>query len=171
MPDKPTETERTVLFGNGCQAELGGCYENAKDNKMVFMFRPTAYMRWKENIGDDQYDKTWWWIKKSYPKDLCVCLDYSYEFMKWLLFCDYWGNKCDLTQKINQELLAKLQGMKSEKDAWQTLATVLPLKLRKAIAYPEEAVDSLLERFARQKKVIGTELFPQKEKEGEKGGD
>lgn len=156
MVDKPQEQERTIVFGNGNLAELGDCAVNYEKDTVAFVFRPSPKMRWRDNISDDDYDIRTNWIKKTYPRKYCQCTDPSPDFQTWILFCDYYGKPTDLTEKINQELLAKNMSQRNEILTWKKIALLGQLDTLKAINFPEERKTKMLEEMKKQKDVIGT---------------
>lgn len=154
--EKPINPERTIIFADGCFAVLGDLYEDEEKNETVFMFRPTPRMRWKNKIEDEEYDEIYDWIVKRYPSDLCICLDPSPDYQTWLIFCDYKKNPCDLTKKINQELLNKSKAYRNEAKVLDTLMKVRFNKLIKIVKHSEEFKSELIEEMIKQKKAVST---------------
>lgn len=154
--ERPVNPERLMHFAHGCSAVLGDLYEDEEKNEIVFMFRPTPRMRWKDKIEDGEYDEIYGWIVKRYPKDLCWCLDHSPDFQTWFLFCDYKGNPMDFTKKINQELLKKSQAYRNEAKILGNLMKVRFNKLAKIVKHPEEFKSELIDEMMKQKKAVST---------------
>lgn len=163
--DYPATTDMKLIFGDWTMATLRGIKVDFKRNVMVFVFVPDPHMRWVHQIPDADYDETINVIKREYPREDCHCVNPDPKYQTWFLFCDYNGNKCDPAIGINQELLVQNNSLRNERDAWMTSAILIPLKLRKAIKYPEEIKTELLKEMKEQKKIMGSDLGLGGEKE------
>jgi hypothetical protein len=156
LVDKPVNPERTIIFADGCFAVLGDLYEDEEKNETVFMFRPTPRMRWKNKIEDKEYDEVYDWIVKRYATDLCICLDASPDYQTWLLFCNYRGVECNLTKKIDQELLKKVEAYRNESKVLSNLMKIRFNKLNKIVKHSEEFKTELIEEMIKQKKAVSS---------------
>jgi len=159
MIDRPIEQSRTLIFGNGSFAEFGDCRENNKEGTITFTFRPSEAMRWRDRIPDEDYDEKNNWIKKTYDRDLTEPLDLSPDFQTWMLFCDYRGEECKISERIDLALLARVKSLRTEKEAYKMSATLLPMTMIRMIKYPEEARTKLLKSMKEQNKALNTNPF------------
>lgn len=155
--DYPYMPDMKIIFGDWCFATLKGVKVDKPRAKIIFVFIPDPYMRWVHQIPNSDYDESLGLIKKEYPEEYCKCVVYDPMSLTWFLMCDYHGRKCDTALEINQELIVKCKMYKEERDAWQKAATIIPLKLKRAIIHPEEYKTEMLKEMKEQKKIIGSD--------------
>lgn len=150
----PQQQERRIIFGNKSIAVLADCKVYEKEDIIIFSFKPTYSMKVRDKIKNTDFDEESGLIVKAYPRKYCECSDPSPEIQTWFLYCDYYGVECDVTKKINQELLLRNQFLQKENEALRKQATIGLLDITHMISFPEETRTRILEQMAKQNKAL-----------------
>lgn len=159
----PQQQERRIVFANFSIAVLADCKVNEKEDTITFSFRPTYSMKVRDQIDDKDFDETSGLIFRKYPRALCECKDPSPETQTWFLYCDYHGNKLDITKRINQGLLIRNEYLQKENDALKKQASIGMMDIMHIINFPEENKLKMIEQIGKVKSVLNYNPFKETE--------
>ena len=148
--EKPNVINNWLIFGNFVDAVLVKFQSNVWDEELkkevlIVEYIPTDVMRYLEEMyfpDEDDYDSTTGSFRSKYPMDM-VYIEPRTQGTRILLLCDYKGNKCNVFEKINQNLLEKNRKLQSQVNSLNSILIGLRADMDEMIKHPEESLRKL----------------------------